>query len=135
MKEYKGECLCGVCRYAVKAQKPKAMFLCHCSRCRKETGTVHAANVFFEEAQLLWETGENNITYFNLEGTKKERAFCQTCGSPLPKQIGPSRVMLPAGTLDEAFELVPTAHIYYASRASWEDDLKDIEFFDALPSR
>ncbi len=45
------------------------MFFCHCSRCSKETGTIHGANVFFNDAQLVWEKGENNIAYFKLKGT------------------------------------------------------------------
>lgn len=55
MNQYRGECLCGSCRYVIKGEKPKAMYLCQCSRCRKETGTIHGANVFFENSQLLWE--------------------------------------------------------------------------------
>lgn len=37
MNRYQGGCLCGACRYVIATgQKPKAMYLCHCSRCRKE---------------------------------------------------------------------------------------------------
>lgn len=134
MNQYKGACLCGACRYIITGQKPKAMYLCHCSRCRKETGTIHAANVFFNDAQLLWEKGENNITYFKLEGTRKERAFCRTCGSPLPRREGEHHVVLPAGTVDDDTFLEPTAHIFYASRASWEDKVMDLKRFDELPT-
>src|ERR1700734_3154755 len=101
MSQYKGECLCGSCRYVITGEKPKAMYLCHCSRCRKETGTIHGANIFFNHAQLLWEKGQGNITHFKLEGTRKQRTFCNTCGSPLPRQEGDSVVVLPAGTLDD----------------------------------
>lgn len=133
MNQYKGECLCGACCYVITGQKPEAMYLCHCSRCRKETGTIHAATVFFDDAQLLWENGKNNIAYFKLEGTRKERVFCKTCGSPLPRQEGQSHVILPAGTLDDDGFLKPTAHIFYASRSSWEDQVIDLQRFDELP--
>jgi hypothetical protein len=109
------------------------MYLCHCSRCRKETGTIHGANVFFNNALLTWEKGQENITYFKLEGTRKQRAFCNTCGSPLPRQEENSSVVLPAGTLDDDSSLEPTAHIYYASRSPWEDKLADLKRFDELP--
>lgn len=133
INQYTGECLCGACRYIIKGTKPKAMYLCHCSRCRKETGTVHGANVFFDGARLSWEKGEDYITYFKLEGTRKERAFCKICASPLPRQTGECNVILPAGTLDEDTVLEPTAHIYYASRSSWEDKVMDLKRFDELP--
>lgn len=134
LDQYKGECLCGACRYVISAQKPKAMYLCHCSRCRKETGTIHGANVFFDEAELIWERGAENVTHFKLKDTRKERAFCMTCGSPLPKKYGESHIILPAGSLDENTSLLPTAHVFYASRASWEDSLKDLTRFDELPA-
>ncbi|WED43369.1 GFA family protein [Legionella cardiaca] len=133
MNHYTGECLCGACRYVITGEKPTAMYLCHCSRCRKETGTIHGATVFFNGSRLSWEKGNNNISYFQLEGTRKERAFCKTCGSPLPRNEK-NYVVLPAGTLDEDSSLVPTAHIFCASRSSWEDKIKDLQRFDELPS-
>jgi len=133
MNQYKGECLCGSCRYVITGEEPKAMYLCHCSRCRKETGTIHGANVFFDNAQLLWEKGKDNITDFTLEGTRKQRAFCKICGSPLPRHYGAGHVILPAGTVDDDTFLEPTAHIFYGSRSSWEDKVMDLKRFDGLP--
>ncbi|HEV3251575.1 MAG TPA: GFA family protein [Puia sp.] len=134
MNQYEGGCLCGSCRYIITAKKPDAMYLCHCSRCRKESGAAHGANVFFNDAQLTWKKGQDNIAYFKLENTRKERAFCKTCGSPLPRLSGTSQVILPAGTLDNDIALDPTAHIFYKSRSSWEDHLKDLKRFDELPT-
>lgn len=133
MNKYTGQCLCGSCRYIITAEKPKAMYLCHCSRCRKETGTIHGANVFFNNALLVWEYGQNYLTYFKLEGTRKQRVFCNICGSPLPRQENDSHVILPAGSLDDDSSLEPTAHIYFASRASWEDNISNLKKFDELP--
>ncbi len=130
MRQYTGECLCGACRYVITGQKPRAMYFCHCSRCRKETGTVHGANIFFNDAQLLWDKGEDNITTFKMGGTKKRRSFCKTCGSPLPQESKTGHLMLPAGSLDDDTQLEPTAHIFYASRASWEDQLLNLKRFD-----
>ena len=61
MIRYAGECLCGTCRYVITNKGPAAFYLCHCSRCRKETGTVHGANIFLNDALLIWEKGEDNI--------------------------------------------------------------------------
>ncbi|KTD17775.1 GFA family protein [Legionella jordanis] len=133
MNRYTGKCLCGSCRYVITGDKPKAMYLCHCSRCRKETGSIHGATVFFNNALLSWENGQDNLSYFKLAGTRKQRAFCKICGSPLPRQEGNSHVVLPAGTMDDDSSLEPTAHIYYASRSSWEDKLAGLERFAELP--
>ena len=135
MNQYKGECLCGACRYVITGQKPQAMYLCHCSRCRKETGTIHGANVFFNGAKLSWEKGADKVTSFKLAGTRHQRAFCQDCGSPLPMSMSGDHgnIVLPAGTLDDDIFLKPTAHIFYASRSSWEDKAMDLTRFDELP--
>jgi hypothetical protein len=133
MNRYTGECLCGACRYVITGQKPQAMYLCHCSRCRKETGSIHGATVFFNEAQLSWDRGADNMSYFHLEGTRKNRLFCKTCGSPLPRQEGEGYLVLPAGTLDDDTTLEPTAHVFYANRSSWEDKILNLKRFDELP--
>ena len=132
--QYKGSCLCGLCSYTIIAVKPEAMYLCHCSRCRKETGSIHAANAFFKSGQLIWESGiEDNVGYFQLKGTRKQRAFCKNCGSPLPREDDSCQIILPAGTLDNNILITPTAHIHYASRISWEDETVNLKRFDNLP--
>lgn len=132
-QSFGGECLCGQIRYRVEG-RPRAMFLCHCSRCRRETGTAHGANVFFDTAELVWERGEDKLRSFELAGTRKARAFCAVCGSPMPRREGATGVVLPAGSLDVDTSLEPTAHIHVASRASWEDELADLKRYEGLPT-
>ena len=40
-----GKCLCGNVRYRITGPILNFQY-CHCSRCRKFTGSAHAANVF-----------------------------------------------------------------------------------------
>lgn len=122
-----GECLCGAVRYHVVGT-PSVMFLCHCSRCRKETGTVHAANIFLSDAGITWSRGEALVRHFALPGTRKTRSFCDTCGSPLPRMAGP-RVVVPAGGVEGALTFAPNAHIFCDSRATWEDQLAAVPRF------
>lgn len=119
MRDYGGECLCGSVRYTIRAAAPSGMFLCHCSRCRKATGTLHGANVFFPSAALNFLRGEELLTKYALPGTRKKIWFCSTCGSPMPRKDEDGTVVLPAGSLDDDRHLVPTAHIFCASEASW----------------
>lgn len=109
-------------------------FFCHCSRCRKESGTVHSANLFVRRATLSWVKGAENLSHFKLKGTRKARAFCKNCGSPMPRKEGETVVVIAAGSIDESCKLDPTAHIHYSSRAQWEDELVDIKKFDQLPT-
>ena len=41
-------------------------------------------------------------------------------------------MVLPVGTVDDDTFLEPTAHIYYASRSSWEDKVIELKRFDEL---
>ena len=134
MTEYRGQCLCGAVRYVITAEAPEAMFLCHCSRCRKETGTIHCANVFFADAaELEWERGGDELSFYALEGTRKQRWFCRNCGSPMPGRYPSGRVGLPAGSLDDSSLVEPTAHIFCASSAAWADDVAELARFDEFP--
>lgn len=119
-----------LCDYRAKACSNVFMSL---QSMQKRNGLDSRCQCFFDDAQLSWERGERNISYFKLKDTRKERMFCTTCGSPLPRQNEKGNVVLPAGTLDNDTCLEPTAHIFYTSRASWEDKLMHLQRFDELP--
>jgi hypothetical protein len=53
----KGSCLCGAVTYEASGE-PKRFYHCHCSRCRKATGTGHASNLFLQPGTLRWLSGE-----------------------------------------------------------------------------
>lgn len=128
-----GACLCGTVRFRVSGRFEK-FFLCHCSRCRKNTGSAHAANLFAFEASLDWLSGRESVKTYKLAGTRHEKSFCVECGCPLPSAPNNGAfVVVPAGALDTPVTLRPTAHIHCASRAEWEDALPDTRRMDGLP--
>lgn len=121
MISYDGGCLCGRVRYRITG--PFRQFhLCHCSRCRRFSGTAHAANLFAGPGSLEWLRGEEEVRRFDLPGAKTfARSFCRQCGSMLPHERPDGAVVVPAGGLDEAPEMAPNDHIFYADRADWYD--------------
>ena len=58
-----GSCLCGDVRFEVAGDFEK-FYLCHCSRCRKDTGSAHGANLFASAARLKWLSGSDKVTTF-----------------------------------------------------------------------
>jgi hypothetical protein len=116
----KGSCLCGGVKYEVTGE-PKRFFHCHCSRCRKATGTGHASNLFLQPGGLKWLSGEAHIRAFKVPEAKRfTNVFCTTCGSRLPRQAeGTDIVMIPSGSLDDEAPIQPQARIFSESRASW----------------
>jgi hypothetical protein len=122
-----GSCLCGTVTFEVKA--PTSKFVpCHCSRCRKATGTAYATNIYVEPSQLIWRSGQDVIERFDLPTARSfAKWFCRTCGCPVPRVSRSGKtVVIPSGSLDQAPRDYPKAHIFWESRASWvrvEDDL------------
>jgi hypothetical protein len=109
-------------------------FLCHCARCRKDTGSAHAANLFSTTAGLEWLSGGELVRSFQLPGTRHVHGFCATCGSALPSlQMGGALLVVPAGSLDTPVGLRPDAHISMADRADWDENLSDVTRLDGLP--
>jgi hypothetical protein len=128
-----GSCLCRTVQFEISGDFD-AFFLCHCSRCRKGSGSAHGANLFASGATIAWLAGEANISSFRLTGTRHARSFCRTCGSALPGvQMDGALLVVPAGSLDGPVDIRPTAHICCDSRANWDADLADIPHLGGLP--
>lgn len=116
----RGSCLCGTVTFEVRPPFEK-MVHCHCSRCRKGTGTGHATNLLVHPDQLHWQTGEDAIARYDLPTAASfGKWFCRHCGSPLPRRSRTRElVVVPAGSLDTPPPIVPTDHIFWTSRAPW----------------
>lgn len=128
-----GSCLCGDVKFEISGDLEK-FFLCHCKRCRKDTGSAHSANLFSSTAKLFWVSGLENVQTYKVPGTRHEKSFCYRCGSALPSvQLEGAVVVVPAGSLDSTIEIRPSAHICFESRADWEARSEDIEKFNGLP--
>ena len=129
----KGSCLCGDVNYEVEGDFDR-FFLCHCSYCRKDTGSAHAANLFAKSALLTWVSGNGRVQTYLHPGTRHIRSFCKTCGAAVPTQVEGGAVVLPAGSLDEPAPVPPSAHLYLDSRADWDKDLAEVPGFPELPT-
>jgi hypothetical protein len=97
---------------------------CHCSRCRKNSGSAHGANVFVPKAQLAWERGESEAKRFDLPTARYWcTAFCRTCGTKMPclSKSGKTFIVfiVPAGALDDDPGARPVRNVHFASRALW----------------
>ncbi|WP_411678245.1 GFA family protein [Caproicibacter sp.] len=131
---YTGSCLCGRVTFEVEGDFDN-FFLCHCERCRKDTGSAHAANLFSSTAKLTWLSGQNEVKTFNYLSEGHIKSFCANCGSALPNiQSDGKLLVVPAGCIDSVIYMKPQGHIYYASKASWDSDLEKIPKYKELPN-
>lgn len=127
-----GKCLCGAIGFELDGDVPN-IYQCHCSLCRKVTGS--AANAAFRIAadQFKWISGSDQIREFITDSGFKSH-FCETCGSPVPNLTSnDSAYWIPAGLLEEASELELVAHLYVESKACWDVIAEVGEHFDEMP--
>ncbi|MGH8638804.1 MAG: GFA family protein [Burkholderiales bacterium] len=130
----KGSCLCGAVKYEATGE-PARFYHCHCSRCRKATGTGHATNLFLQPGLLKWVCGEEQVRSFKVPEAKRfTNFFCATCGSRLPRQgRDPDLVMIPAGSLDQEAPIKPQARIFSGSRTRWSCEGDSVPTYSDYP--
>jgi hypothetical protein len=114
-----GQCLCGAVKFRLK-QKPSNIYQCHCSQCRKITGTSSNSSCIVHKSEFEWLEGKSNISSYSHDSGYRSD-FCRTCGSSLPNEIrGTSFYWVPVGALDDSMNIKVVAHLCVNSKASWE---------------
>jgi hypothetical protein len=130
----KGSCLCKAVSFEVRP--PFAAFrYCHCQRCRKASGSAHAANLIAPEAQFQWLGGEALVKRFDLPGAKRFAvSFCTECGTRVPHKIpGRDDYLVPAGIIDSDPGLRPEHSIFWGSKAEWYVEPGEMRKFAEYP--
>jgi len=83
-KAIKGSCLCQAVTYQFHG--PEHVFqYCHCSRCRKFTGSAHASNLIIDPKNFEWLSGEDMVGRFEpAEAKHLPPAFASNAAHPCP---------------------------------------------------
>lgn len=116
-----GACNCGAISFKIDADLSD-VFVCHCSICRRATGSNGIAVVVVENDVFEWTGGEDLITSWKKPGADWEIWFCQRCGSPVPGVNDESRMFVPAGLISDGGENLKVAHhIWVSSKAVWDE--------------
>jgi hypothetical protein len=123
-----GKCLCGAVQYAV-ADEFRYAANCHCSNCRRATGSAFKPFAGIESNKLALTEGADKLLIFG--GESNHDAHCGVCGSLLYSLVrNGGYVHVPMGTLVDTPAIRPTAHIFVGSKAPWfaiTDDLPQYE--------
>ena len=122
-----GGCLCGAVRFEVDPPFLRAGH-CHCSRCRKHSGTFGLTQARVARAQFRLLLGAEKIRVYG-KGEGAVKAFCVDCGSSLFGGTWPDgpQVSIRMGAFDGDPGIRPQFHTFVGSRAPWD------EICDALP--
>jgi hypothetical protein len=124
-----GGCGCGAVRFEVSAPLVGSAY-CHCSRCRRRTGTAAQASARLAPGSLQLLSGEDQLRAWAPEGGL-EKVFCGACGSALFGRTPDTQelVIVRMGAFDDDPGVRPSAHQFVAYAAPWEP-IPD----DGLPS-
>jgi len=128
----RGSCLCGTVAWEVEPPL-LAMRVCHCSRCRRRSGSNGFVGVMTRSGTLRLLHGATEITSWHMPGTRLYSvSFCKSCGSPAPSTI-PKGSFVSAGCLDDDPGTRTQCHVFYGSRAAWVDAKDDLPRFEEFP--
>ena len=119
-----GKCLCGAVHYAVADEFVYAAN-CHCSNCRRTTGSAFKPFAGIGRTRLRITKGEDNLMIVG-EANAND-THCSLCGSLLYSVVRDGAfVHVAMGTLVDDPGIRPRAHIFVGSKAPWftiTDDL------------
>jgi hypothetical protein len=123
-----GKCLCGAVQYSV-ADECACAVNCHCSNCRRATGSAFKPFASIERDKLRLTKGADGVMIFGEE--QGHDAHCKVCGSLLYSVVRDGTfVHVPMGTLVDDPGIRPGKHIYAGPKAPWftiTDDLPQYE--------
>lgn len=124
-----GSCLCRSVRYEAELPFLRASH-CHCSRCRKHSGTFGGTQGRVPKERFRLLEGEELVRVYEPAPGAARKAFCSRCGGSLFGGFWPEgeEVSIRLGSLDEDPQIKPQHHTFVDSRAVW-DELPD----DGLP--
>jgi hypothetical protein len=131
----RGSCLCGGITFAYERAVTQ-VGMCHCSLCRKVSGTASNAVLVVPADSLRWLSGaELRQEYAKPSGWGTTR--CARCGSPVPRKMpGAEAYWVPAGVLDDDPGVGVAGHIFVGSKAPWDEIAGSApQFQEGIPGR
>jgi len=116
-----GSCNCGSVKFEI-AVGVSDVYICHCSICRKSTGSGGIAVAVVSNDSFTWTEGEDFIKTWYKPNHDWESSFCTNCGSSLPGKNDETTSYVPVSLLDTGYERLEVKHhLFVGSQAPWEE--------------
>lgn len=133
MSHLNGSCLCGAVKIRVPDEFP---FIgnCHCSECRKWTGSAYSAAAMVDAGDFEVTQGEDSLTTYK-KTDETDLGFCKHCGSSMfSKKVNKGKYVIRLGVLDDKPTQAPAAHIFVGSKAPWYEISDGLQQFEKGPA-
>jgi len=121
----RGSCLCGAIQYELTGE-PVTFRVCHCTNCRKASGSAFMSNAFFRPKNVRILQGEEALRKYHDANTKTgfalERQFCNECGGNLflrPLREGGDVIIASAGAIDGDVNWLVKTEMFSEEKRFW----------------
>jgi len=133
MSTRKGQCQCGAVSFEFDVEPTDASF-CHCSLCRRMSGSAFTAWCEVPADALRLSDGGERLAHYAITD-RLTKHFCRACGTQIYSEHSsyPGFAYVCLGALDEDAGIVPGYHQFVGSRARWYTIVDDLPQFDEWP--
>ncbi|MCB9595995.1 MAG: GFA family protein [Sandaracinaceae bacterium] len=117
-----GGCACEAVRYRL-VERPLFVHCCHCTWCRRESGSAFAINALIETSFVeLLEGRPKRVPLTSASGKGQDVMRCEVCGTAVWSHYAGKRdalAFIRVGTLDDPSVAPPDIHIFTSSKLPW----------------
>lgn len=122
-----GRCQCGAVRLELNGPILESGY-CHCSLCRRQSGSAFAAYGEIASEQVRLVDDEEKLARYDIT-ERLSKWFCSVCGTTLYDlhSAFPGYHYVSLGILDDDADVSPAFHQFLSSKATWyrfSDDLR-----------
>ncbi len=118
----KAMCACGQTSVTVEGL-PTMHGVCHCTNCKRRTGSAFGISAYFAKAAVVEMQGETRVYAFHhaAQNHDQERHFCPTCGTTLFwfLSTAPESIGIAAGCFADEPLPEPTYSVTDMKRMPW----------------
>lgn len=127
----RGTCLCGTVAFELQVEKLK-IYQCHCSLCRRQSGTASSFGAVLSEEKFTWISGLASIRTWEKD-TGFTSHFCSSCGSSVPNKFkGRPFYWVPAG-LVESDAIETAANVFVSDKPRWSNVASHVNPYATRP--
>ena len=115
----KAICCCGACSVEVEGE-PILNALCHCTNCKRRTGSAFGWSVYVGDSQVVRHDGDLRAYEIARANRLQRRWFCTACGTTLFWKVSwrPDEIGIAGGRFEPALPS-PSVTVSNEGRCSW----------------
>ena len=115
-------CACGQAAITVNAL-PEMHGVCHCTNCKRRTGSAFGTSSYFAKSAVLTQTGATSVYAFHHQAQdhEQQRHFCPRCGTTLFWYVStlPALIGVAAGCFADQGLPEPTYSVSHGKKEAW----------------